>query len=169
MKINLTNKTFEQLVEANNFGYKYITNSYKPQEPKKGKVEIELWHPGKDTTNQEFLDHCKEVNGRPATFNEALQLALDNPDQKEVLVTYDLEQLCFLYLYFGGDERRLRVYHRSPGHYWRGGVRFLVVPAPVSVPASSLKLGDSELDISLNTWPLDTLTINGVEYARKNV
>lgn len=159
MKINLTNKTFKQLVEANNFGYKYITDSYKPTEPNKGKVEIELWHPSKITTNQEFIDHCKEVGGRPATFNEALQLALDNPDlQKEPLVTYDLERLCYLCLSFGDDERRLHVSPELPVHNWLDDVRFLVVPAPVSVPGSS-----SPLD----TWPLDTLTINGVEYVRK--
>lgn len=140
-------KTFEQLVEANHFGYQYITSSYKPEKAIESKAKIELWHSGKVTTNQEFLDHCKEVGGRPASFNEALQYALDNPDEqkKYPLVTYDLEQLCDRCLDFGGDRRRLHVSENYPDNYWRDFVRFLVVPAPVSVPASSRKLGKLEL------------------------
>lgn len=150
----MTPKTFEQLVEANNFGYKYITSSYKPEKAIESKAKIELWHPNKITTNQEFLDHCKEVGGRPASFNEALQYALDNPEEqkKNPLVTYDGGRLCYLYLRFDGGERGLVVYGNYPGDNWYGRVRFLVVPAPVSVPASSLSLGDSELAGSLRSW-----------------
>lgn len=142
-----TPKTFEQLVEANNFGYKYITNIYKPEKPKKGTVKIELWHPNKYTTNQEFLDYCKANNRRPATFNEALQFALDNSDEqkKQSLVTYDLQQLCSLYLDSDGDERGLDVYEYRPDDDWSGSVGFLVVPAPASAPAGldSEKLGSA--------------------------
>lgn len=110
-KITTTNKTFEQLVEANKFVWKYITDSYTPEKPQKRKVEIELWRPNKVTTNQEFLDYCKANNSRPATFNEALQLVLENPDlqRKNYLVTYDVGQLCYLYLYENGGKRDLDV------------------------------------------------------------
>lgn len=163
-------KTFNQLVEANHFGYQYITSSYKPKKAIESKAKIVLWHSGKITTNQEFLDRCKSINGRPATFDEALQYALDNPDEqkKNPLVTYDLEQLCCLCLRFGVDERRLYVDEDLPDNYWHDYVRFLVVPAPVSVPASSSSLGDSELTGSLELGTL-TLTINGNSYKYKQV
>lgn len=169
IQITLTTKSFEQLVKANNFGYKYINKNYKPENPKEGKVNIELWHPNKTTTNQEFLDYCKSINGRPATFNETLQFALDNPDEqkKYPLVTYDGEQLCGLALYSDGGRRKLRVCRNYPGNYWHDSVRFLVVPAPVPA-ASSGSLGDSEIGKPLDSWPLEILEINGVTYERRH-
>jgi len=115
MKITLSSKTFEQLVEENNFGWKYINSNYKPQKYKKGKVEIELKHFGKYITNQEFLDWCRENGKRPATFNEALQFALQNPDKqkKYSLATWDGGQLYYLFLGSGGEQRGLSVGRRS--------------------------------------------------------
>lgn len=148
-------KTFEQLVEANKFGYKYINPSYQPQKVSGKKVEIELQHFGKYTTNQEFLDWCKENGKRPATFNEALQFALDNPDEQKKywLVTYDSEQLYYLILYADGGRRELDVSRSTPGHGWYESVRFLVVPAPaVSASLDSKPLGSSG---SLDSLPFD--------------
>lgn len=152
MQITTTKKTFIELVEACKFDYKYIIDSYKPEKPwpeHTGQtVEIELWHPNKITTNQEFLDHCKEVGGRPATFNEALQLALENPELQKIqqLATYDLEQLCCLCLDGDGGKRYLHVFESIPGHDWIESVRFLVAPA---LPASSKKLAESELNLEI--------------------
>lgn len=149
-------KTFQQLVEANNFDYEYIRNGYKPEEVTGKKVKIELWYPNKIITNQKFLDHCKEVGGRPATFNEALDFALENPDlqKQHPLVTYNLEQLYYLYLNSDDGKRRLILYEDDPDGYWRDDVRFLVVPAPV--PAAGVsdtgKLGSSS---PLGSLPFD--------------
>lgn len=147
-------KTFEQLVEANKFGYEYIDSSYRPQKVSGKKVKVELQHFGKYTTNQEFLDWCKENGKRPATFNEALQFALDNPDEQKKywLVTYDSEQLFCLFLHAGGGKRGLGVSKDGPGSRWSGHVRFLAVPAPVPRVSDTQTLGSSG---SLDSLPFD--------------
>lgn len=152
MEINLTTKTFEQLLEDNNFGYKYIIDNYKPEKSKKGKVEIELWYPKKITTNQEFLNYCKQVGARPASFNEALQFSKENPElqKKYPLITFDINQLCCLYLSRSGGLRSVLVLRASLGGDWSEGVRFLLVREYLdssklgsSVP---LELGDLKLE-----------------------
>lgn len=151
-------KTFEELVEANKFDWKYISNSYKSLKPKKtGKVE--LWHPDKTTTNQEFIDYCGANNLRPATFNEALEFALNNPDEqrKYPLATYDASQLCYLYLSGSGRGRDLHVYRNYPVSRWREDVRFLVV-------RESLDSETLSPSVPLDTWPLEILEINGFKY-----
>jgi hypothetical protein len=155
-------KTFDQLVKANNFGYKYIIDSYKPEKPKKtGKVE--LWHPNKVITNQEFLDYCKANKSHPATFNEVLQYTLDNPkEQLEYpLVTYDEKQLCYLCLHRDGALRCVDVDRDFLGGRWHENCRFLLVR---ELPLDSGTLGASG---SLVSWPLDELVINGVTYIKK--
>lgn len=161
-KTTITNKTFDKLVSENKFDWKYITDIYKPEKSIEATVDIELWHTDKVTNNQEFLDYCKANKLRPATFNEALQLALDNPDlqRKHLMATYDLGQLCCLFLRGSDGGRYLSVSRSDPVSFWVEDVRFLVVRESL----------DSK---SLSSVPLElgnlSLTMNGLTYKYKQV
>jgi hypothetical protein len=139
-------------IEANAFGYKYLrVNAADIPLMGIGETVEQVREVGfgKVMYNRDLPEALKQ-KGIEAGFKygytfanplTALLFALKNPDiQKDHplgILFYIGERLCYLYLYAGGDERRLSVNEINLGNYWSDGVQFLVVPAPapVVVPA----------------------------------
>ncbi|MDD5156180.1 MAG: hypothetical protein PHF11_06860 [Candidatus Omnitrophica bacterium] len=137
-------------IEANSFGYKYLGVNV-ADIPLIGTGEsveqVREVHFGKTMYNRDLPEALKQ-KGIEAGFKNgymfanpltALLFALKNPDIQKGhplgILFYIGEQLCYLCLSFDGGRRGLDVDRLDPGSDWDGDVRFLVVPAPVPVPA----------------------------------
>ncbi|MCX6797206.1 MAG: hypothetical protein NTX98_01880, partial [Candidatus Doudnabacteria bacterium] len=139
-------------IEANAFGYKYLgVNAADIPLGGTGETVEQVREVGfsKIMYNRDLPEALKQrgiadgfkqgyVFANPLT---ALLWALKNPDVQKGhplgILFYVGGQLCYLCLGAGGGGRGLRVGEDGPVHGWRGGVRFLVFPAPVPavVPA----------------------------------